>query len=488
MTKEIDVAYCARMWRSQQSLLLSVCLAAAGVPGIAEGPDDIVRPSSRPGFIVSEDVDDLVGLSRVFDFQRLDQPTLDHLVALRRWYGLDAEAAYVTSLYENPPADGVYISTKMLVGGIRFLADEVNDVLSISQLEYSSTRIADLVQSTLGDDGFAGAEVRQRKLSVFCKACDRAAVERQIDESGEDTGVGNTIEIVEVDYAIADLTAVEGAVSQFLLASGREYVGSGIDFGTNTVLVVGPSSLGPLVLAAFPTEPVRFEVDESAPVDQVSKWDPLGYLVVEGGQGIMRSDVPYQWAACTSGFAVNSPAFGPFILTAGHCSSLGAGCVLSHQWIQGGSTLGVMSACRFQGNLDVAMISTYGWRNNIGRIHSTAADYFHSVTFAVTTQNLSGVTVCNHGRASGVPNPQCGTVTSLTFRPSGVGDDGNLWSADFVRATYISVDGDSGSGITWPTIYGFGAAGIHKSADATSAYFTKFSRVASYWSLTLTPP
>lgn len=82
----------------------------------------------------------------------------------------------------------------------------------------------------------------------------------------------------------------------------------------------------------------------------------------------------------------------------------------------------------------------------------------------------------------------CGTVLQLTFRPSGTGDDGLVWSADFVRANYVSTGGDSGSGITWSTIYGYGAAGIHKSSVPSGAYFTKFSRIASYWALTITPP
>lgn len=478
------------MRRSGWGVLLSVCVLVGGGTDLAngQGAKHFGTSSTRGEYVVSAEVDALIGIRQVSTFEAVEQPMLDRTVELRRWIGLYDDPSFVRSLYEGPQSEGVYVSDKTLVGGLRFLASEAGAVLAISQLEVAASRIADIARSHLGDGVFSGAEVKRRVLTLYCKACTTSDLAEVISPFGEPFGDGNRFDVVDVQYSVAELTDLEAEVAKFLAHSGEVYGGSGVDFATNSVLVLGSKKLEAKTLEAFAGRPVRFEIEESMPVDEVTKWDPLGYGVVEGGQGIMRQDLPYQWAACTSGFAVNNSVYGPFMLTAGHCSSFGAGCTTGQTWIQGGATLGVMSACRFQGGLDAAMISTAGWRNNIGRIHDSDVDYFHAVTFGVTTQNLSGVTVCQHGVLSAVSAPACGTVLQLTFRPSGTGDDGLIWSADFVRANYVSTGGDSGSGITWSTIYGYGAAGIHKSSVPSGAYFTKFSRIASYWALTITPP
>ncbi|MEK7423706.1 MAG: hypothetical protein AAB131_07665 [Actinomycetota bacterium] len=471
-------------------LLLVACTIAITGAGVGSSQADS-RTSAEPGEGMASTIgrdETSLGLRRVDTVEPLDQASLDRVLELRRWIGLNDDPIFVRNLYDDPSPGGVFVSEKTLVGGLRFAGSEADDVLAISQLEYAGYVIADFAESSLGGAVFSGAEVKQRVLRVYCKGCIQSDLRREIVALGRIIGDGNRLELVDVSFSLLELRKSEHEIAEYLARSGAKYAGTGVDYAANAVLVVGPHALEAKVLEAFPGLSIVFEIEDSVPVDEVTKWDPLGYGVVEGGQGIMREDVPYQWAACTSGFAVNSPAYGPFMLTAGHCSSLGGGCTTGQKWIQGGAILGTMSACMFQGSFDVGMISTAGWRNNIGRIHDSDVDYFHAVTFPVTTQNLSGVTVCQHGVTTAVPAPACGTVLQLDFRPSGTGDDGLIWNSDFVRASYQSDGGDSGSGITWSTLYGYGATGIHKSSVPSGAYFTKYSKIATLWGLTLTPP
>lgn len=339
---------------------------------------------------------------------------------------------------------------------------------------------------------FAGASVRQRTLAIYCSDCDTLTTRTALLANAGSIGDGNSLSVVDVKYSLTQLLGMQDAVANFLDSRKDKYVGTEVDYSQNAVVVVGPATLSKTLPPAFSELPLIFLVDETVGEEQVQKNDPLGYNLVEGGQAIRPLGFPFGDFTCTSGFAVQS-GYGPFILTAGHCIGGNSCGVLGGTWEQGLVPLGVALDCRYQGSVDAAIISTSGFRNNYGAIHYTSSDYIHPVTFAVTTQNLMGQTLCQTGaRTTGLSgdlalSSRCATVSSMTFRPSCCGQDGLPWSASFLRVDYASDYGDSGAGVIWPTGYGFGAAGLHKAASGNVHWATQFRHVAFIWSLTLSP-
>jgi hypothetical protein len=156
----------------------------------------------------------------------------------------------------------------------------------------------------------------------------------------------------------------------------------------------------------------------------------------------------------------------------------------------------VLAACNFEGRFDAALISTYGYRANWGRVHWRLNDGAHAVTFGVTTQSLVNKTVCQTGVATtGISGElalftRCGIVTSVHSAPTIDGDDGELFHVTFGRANYASALGDSGAAVVWPTAYGFGAAGIHhgKISVGGDPLFSLWTVLANDWNLFLSPP
>ena len=87
--------------------------------------------------------------------------------------------------------------------------------------------------------------------------------------------------------------------------------------------------------------------------------------------------------------------YGPFILTAGHCGSVG------QTWYQGGTVLGTAAARQWpsqdlssNGNFDAMLITTYGYRFNVGNLHLNTFYDFEPVGFIPQGDGV-GVVVCN---------------------------------------------------------------------------------------------
>jgi hypothetical protein len=269
--------------------------------------------------------------------------------------------------------------------------------------------------------------------------------------------------------------------------------GSYVDIPGNRVVLEVPVEhveQARAALASLSRKPVAVEIATgSVQDDGLRKDQPLGFGLVEGGQAIGRSATQ---PICTSAFAVYN-GYGPFILTAGHCA-LGLG---PETWSQGGSRLGTLAARNVSGTYDAALISTHGARAIVGRYHRTYDDFAAPVTFAVTSHNLVGQTVCQSGmRTTGLTGnanltARCGTVQTVAYRPI---VPGYTYTAASGRATYRACSGDSGSAVVWPTIYGYGGAGIHKGSNkppgetcSNDAFFTRLPVVMNAWGLTLQP-
>jgi hypothetical protein len=444
------------------------------------------------GPVVSDEADSYIDIQPATKPNVLTAEQFSLLLDLRARYGLNDDPAFVRALNEHPLESDAFFSAKMLVGGMVFSRDEADDVYAIGQLEWAASHISEWAERRLGGEVFAGANVSRRTLAIYCSGCDIWVTAEEVQSLGETVGEGNSVEVVDVKYSLAALLRVQKSVADYLDSHEMKYVGTGVDYSSNSIVVTGPESLNRTLPFQFQSFPLKFEIDETLGVDQVEKhWD-LGYNLVEGAQAIKPVGM---WGdfTCTSGFAVQS-AYGPFIATAGHCMGGNSCGVPGGTWEQGGAVLGVASACLNQGQVDAALISTYGYRNNIGRIHWTSTDYLHAVIFAVSTQNLTGQTVCQTGaETTGLSGDmalypiRCAPVSTMTFRPACCGDDGLPWSASFLRADYPSAQGDSGAAVVWPTGYGFGAAGLHKSASGLAHWATQFRHVASTWGLTLSP-
>lgn len=127
-------------------------------------------------------------------------------------------------------------------------------------------------------------------------------------------------------------------------------------------------------------------------------------------------------------------------------------------------------------------------------MHWTSSDWGHTITFGVTTQSLTGQTVCQTGATTtGLTGDlnisgRCGIVTAMTALNPCSGPS-FPWTTSFGQANYMRGGGDSGAAVVWPTYYGYGAAGIHSCQGNTenSGTFTRYSVIANTWGLTLSP-
>jgi hypothetical protein len=303
---------------------------------------------------------------------------------------------------------------------------------------------------------------------------------------------GISVELVtrKVEFGGEQLRRVIDDGAETLRSAGIQSFEAYIDIAKNEVRV--SVSEADFVTAQALLRTVKGMVVEAEYVEGDLDWnknDEIIYALVEGGQMIGPS---VSSNLATSGFAVQS-YYGPFILTAGHAMGSPA-CSSMTLWYQAGRSLGNAAFCQFGGALDVAGISTFGYRNTFGRVHYTYANPQQIVSFAVNaSHNLIGQTVCQTGFVTTGVNGnfnlsgRCGVVSSLANNPAYSGGS-PAFTASFGRTNYLRADGDSGAAVIWPTIYGAGAAGLHSGGSGPIAYFTQYRNVASTFGLSLTPP
>lgn len=452
-------------WRVLAAAVVgAVALASAPVgPVAAQGPDGGAAPGGRPLPDVEVTDDDVAHVARLRARLGLpaDRGTVERLLG-----GADPSARWFPELFSLP-----------------LLPHEVAVAVGRQQLQDRGTEIDRAARTALGDayggswvepggpDGAGRIVVATADPSVPLPA---------------DLAADPAVEVVAVRYPLARLVAEIDGIERALAAAGVDSGGIAVDERANELVVyvadVAAAAGDPRLADVVSRPDVRLATGAGI-AHEVDKDDALIYLVVEGGQAIGPSSSP----TCTSGYAVDG-AYGPFILTAGHCGFVG------QAWRQGGIALGEVAADNQGGNFDGMLISTFGTRNNRGRLHITSADYYEPVGF-VTPGDQVGFIVCNTGFAStGMsgnlgPYTRCGGITSRTF------DLGLGYNAVFRVADYRSVGGDSGAAIYRNTIYGISGEGIHTGCIATStgvcasnpyqAVYSYLPLIRDHWGLTL---
>jgi hypothetical protein len=287
------------------------------------------------------------------------------------------------------------------------------------------------------------------------------------------------VRIAPAERSLGELRSLHRAVRDRLVAAERIAIGdasagSALDVVANEVVVWAVADAEPVRRALGPLArhpAVRVEGFAGAAGDGVRKDEPLPFGLVIAGQ---RLDLPggdclrllligcERTGTCTSGFAVRSPSYGPFLLTAGHCAAVGD--VAS----QGGAAIGPVALSHRGGRFDAALVQNRH-RTQRGRVHIHSQAFFEPVHFAIARGgDPVGAVVCHAGFATngldGNANPsrRCGVIRSRTYAPPD-----RLCPSEPCRPVYRLVSyghrgGDSGAPVYWETIYGRGAVGIHK--------------------------
>ncbi len=410
----------------------------------------------------------------------LTEVELLHILELRREYGLNTDRQYVSDLYEAPAELGAQRSARWIAGAILYTDEEAIAINERAAAEWAAAEV-DSWATEAEPDSYAGTFIDERTVVVLCARCDPETLAAGI---GDEVDAVRESEFVvrQAERSIKELSALADVYAEALAARTADY-NYELDVEINEyVFHVSALELG----LAPPPPGITVREDFVPATLTVYKDHDWGYNLVMAGQAISND-----FDGGTSAFAVSS-GYGPFILAAGHVASDGAACNRPGAvWRQGGRTLGVTGFCQYGGALDVAGISTAGYRNAIGRVHYKFSDDYHEITFGVSTHALKDQTVCQTGKATtgltGNLNPsgRCGVVSSLAHNPNLVRASPPT-TASFGRATYISSGGDSGAAVVWPTGYGFGAAGVQSASGAQSS-FSRYNVIANTFGLTLIP-
>jgi hypothetical protein len=239
---------------------------------------------------------------------------------------------------------------------------------------------------------------------------------------------------------------------------------------------------------------VRFDLTgKTGPT--VNKDDVLPYGLMESSLYVIGSSYEHPGGidACTSGFSVSS-AYGPMLLTAGHCFTLNSMMYAPNFASQVGSIAARNYAdlAGMNSTFDAEIASTYSTGRPLwGRVHINAADWGHQITGTIgqNTDSLGDFS-CQSGWASGGMNgysgPTCGAILTRNFLP---------WYIYYGTAVYrlmncTSTPGDSGGGVYWGTIYGDLAVGlVHGYTTAWDgsydAIISHLPYVTNTWGLTV---
>lgn len=413
----------------------------------------------------------------------LDESELEHVLELRRAWGLNADEGTVGDLYRHPVEAGALEATDDRYGGLRLRADELEAAAEHARNEWLAPSVRSAATAVLGSAAHGGTFVEGLSIVVQCVGCKVETVRAAIVDQVPDAESALAVRVVT--YPLVELATIQHEVAAVLEAE-LSAVTTRIDEPTNRVIVAvlaADVALAQSAVSSFPTSSVSIEGLPGEPQDYVDKDDYYLFGVVGGG---MSLDTTTQVGKCTSGVPTNNAAYGDMLLTAGHCGSTS-----SPSWLQGGSSLGVFALDNDSGNFDVGGIAVGGIRPSGGNIHSTSTDYWHPLTFAIGMNgDVTGSTVCQNGLAttgmSGNNNPtnRCGTLTSLTFDP------GAGWNPVFRYATMYGNTNDSGATIYWPTIYGYGAVGVLKGGSnpgGSPVWYSHLPYALSAWGLTLKP-
>lgn len=413
--------------------------------------------------------------------EQLSERDLAHILELRRTYGLSDDPVFVRNLYEQPERYGSRRSPTGIVSSLAYAPDEREQVFRRASAEWVGYQV-DLLAADLVTDYSATVIQPDGSVALMCAPCREA----EIQEVRTSIAVNEPIDLVgiDVEYSAPELHEIADAFSSELDRQG--IANSGVILSGENRVEILVSDEDVAKLPGQVPQAVTVEGGYELATPDVDKDDPLIYELVEGGQSITGI------SSVTSGFAVVG-AYGPFMLSAGHIGYPDSCTRDGDRMYQGGSTLGLMTtACQYGGNVDGSLITTYGYRNNFGRVHYTSTNYQEPITFGVSSQGLVNQTVCQTGRSTTGNNGnfnitnRCGTVSS-TASKSPCGGASPAWTFSLGAADYLRAAGDSGAAVVWPTIYGYGAAGTHSCVgfNESGAIFSRYSVMASKWGLSL---
>ena len=419
----------------------------------------------------------------------LSDEALADIARLRREIGFNADPGYLRNLHADPAAFGASRSTGDDLLGLVMTDDEIAAMRTRNRIEHHASEL-ELRMRGAYPETFAGLHVDRgsveastviRVLFKGNPAKHRGELEAMLPEA-----LRGSLVLEQVDYSLAELLEQERRVDRVVRRLEREgvpYNATAADVVANRVTVFVPE-LSTALLDALRADVgltmLRFVEEEGRAEPTWLKSDQYAWALVAGGQRIESSA-----AWCTSAFAAHG-YFGPFMLTAGHCFNI------DEMIGQGGITLGRAAARNFGGDQDALAITTYSYRNQAGRIHRNASDFWSPINGAIALEgDPIGAVVCTTGFTTtgldGFQNPsgRCGQIThkyaSISYIPNS--------SASFRLASYWSNPGDSGAAIHWETIYGNYGMGINSGrTGAGTGIFSHLPYILNAWGLTLDSP
>ncbi len=186
---------------------------------VTVGTSGGAAPSQIPG--VSVDIRTLSELAAVEEMGTVDlsEADLDHVLHLRAWYGLNTDAAYVRSLYEDPRPGEVYRSSTGLGGSIRFSQDEADHLLQRARAEWVGYELSVSMPDSLAET-YVATYVKETAVRVLCSGCDEPAA----SSTAQSVATPYDIEvlIVQVPQSYSELHAAGVEAVGTLAAEGIE--------------------------------------------------------------------------------------------------------------------------------------------------------------------------------------------------------------------------------------------------------------------------
>jgi hypothetical protein len=265
----------------------------------------------------------------------LPDDRFQHVLRLRESLGLRADPAFVRSLYDL--ASGVETVTA---------ADSRYFNMPVTPDEAAALNIRFLLQSVLGVHGDAihrdlgpldagvilSDEFGPQGAILIQTAGPIPDATKQSILSRLGPEVQQYVRFREVPHSLQDLRAAVDEIGAYLASRGIEAgTGTTPQEGSVLVMIYGPADDALMAEIRSLVAPIPVTVWPYARIVDQGKYknDDIGYALVEGGQTLNNG----YGDACTSGFAVHG-YYGPFLLTAGHCSGL------DQVWYQAGQVAG----------------------------------------------------------------------------------------------------------------------------------------------------
>lgn len=381
---------------------------------------------------------------------------------LREELGLRSDLEYIAAQYRSEEAAFYLESSSGDFYGLRLTPREVGEVAMRNYLQLKAPDVYRALEATgyrlggraiMSNASGAFLQVYVAVASMADRDSARAIAVSSLSPIGPERVV-----VLRADADIETLQKELGSAISRLRDAGLR-IGGYIDEVLNVAVLTtdGDSDRARAERLVPSSDRLRYSLSAAGgPTADKNQAQPFG--LVFGGLNI----------GCTTANAVHG-AFGPFVLTAGHCYPLNT------QIWQGGAPMGPIAARNNtyepgapSNRYDAAAIATANVRPQLGRNHINSSDWAHQVTGWIGTDSDSvGDFTCHTGHATNGQSgyngagTSCGTVTNRFYAPAWMGFGGPF----FRRTTYVATLGDSGASVYWNTAYGQLAVGIQSGCD-----------------------